>query len=221
MAQSKSEQKSEKKAYEKLKSKKSFWERINSDPDFIKAKRNLQARHGLASSFHSEYFRSKNSKAVLIIWKPKEQKVYEVNQPFLDDAEKLLADFSIPLAWHNDFIRLLAGISVPEIETVDLVSIQFKRDENGNKIWQAVITPETDLNDPMVIETIQRLQRQHAGDPPKPIKDKINPRKYDWRPTYEWYKKYKHLFTIEDIAKKINYTPHRVRLKLAELENDK
>jgi len=45
----------------------------------------------------------------------------------------------------------------------------------------------------------------------------MNPRKLDWRPVYEWYKRHP-LFTLEEIAEKIGYPAERVRLKIAELE---
>ena len=45
-------------------------------------------------------------------------------------------------------------------------------------------------------------------------------RKLDWRPVYEWYKRHP-LFTIEEIAQKLGYKPHTVRVKFTELEAEK
>jgi hypothetical protein len=51
--------------------------------------------------------------------------------------------------------------------------------------WEylCIITPETDLENPLVLENIKDWQRVHRNRPPSPIKVG---RKKDWRPVWEW-----------------------------------
>jgi hypothetical protein len=127
----------------------------------------------------------------------------------------------VPEAWHNDFIAEIAGRSSGHsLDVWSSPKFEISKDHEGNWEWRCIITPETDLTNPIYLKMIQDQQKQYTGDPPKPIKDKMKPRKLDWRPVYEWYKRHP-LFTIEEIAKKIGYPAHRVRLKLAELESKK
>jgi len=129
----------------------------------------------------------------------------------------LFKKFEVPTSWYDDFIAEIAGQSYGHtLEVWSSPKFEIYKDDEGNWKWRCIITPETDLTNPMYLEMIQSQQKQYAGDPPKPIKDKTNPRKLDWRPVYEWYKQHP-LFTLEEIAKKIGYPAHRVRLKLAEL----
>jgi hypothetical protein len=106
---------------------------------------------------------------------------------------------------------------VHSLEAWNSPKFEIYKDQDGNWKWQCIITPETDLTNPMNIHLIQEQQKAWAGDPPQPAKDKNNPRKLDWRPVYEWHKRHP-LFTLEEIARKLGYPAHRVRLKLGELE---
>jgi len=81
---------------------------------------------------------------------------------------------------------------------------------------EIIITPDTDMTDPMVLEFIRDIQKSSTENPPQPIQDKNNPKKLDWANVYEWYLLHP-LFTAEDIAERIGYEPQRVRLKFSEL----
>ena len=126
-------------------------------------------------------------------------------------------NFKIPKEWREDFISRIAGTCL--LRAVEHgMSPEFIFNNNGK--WECIITPETDLTNPFILELIQSQQKSHAGDPPKPIEDKNDSRKLDWRPVYEWRKAHPS-FTIQEIAQKIGYKPQTVRKKLSELESRK
>ena len=187
-----------------------------NDPEFIKAKREIQARYGLPVSFD---IRFNNTEWIRWMGYDERQtsKTEKHGQAFLKDVRALFKKFEVPTSWYDDFIAEIAGQSYGHtLEVWSSPKFEIYKDDEGNWKWRCIITPETDLTNPMYLEMIQSQQKQYAGDPPKPIQDKTNPRKLDWRPVYEWYKQHP-LFTLEEIAKKIGYPAHRVRLKLAEL----
>lgn len=211
-------QQAERKMDERIKGGISLWDRITNDPEFIKAKREIQARYGLPLDYD---IRRNNTE--WIRWMGEDEKPTSKEakrgQAFLKDVHALFKKFEAPESWHNDLVSEIAGQVIYGHSSDPWSSPQFKiyRDDEGNWKWQCIITPETDLTNPMYLEMIKSQQKQHAGDPPKPIKDKLNPRKLDWRPVYEWHKRHP-LFTLEEIAQKIGYPAHRVRLKIAELK---
>jgi hypothetical protein len=214
-------QQAERKMDERIKGGISLWERITTDPDFTKAKREIQAKYGLPLPYdirlnyrdwirwmgHGEKPTSRNAKR---------------GRTFLSDVHALFKRFEVPDSWYEDFIAAIAGSFVYG-DSQDIWSspkFEIYKDNDGNFKWRCIITPETDLTNPMYLEMIQEQQKQYAGEPPSPIQDKNNPRRKDWRPVYEWYKRHP-LFTIEEIAKKIGHSAHRVRLKFSELESQK
>jgi hypothetical protein len=210
-------QQAKRKMDERTKGGMSLWDRITNDPEFIKVKREIQARYGLPLNYD---IRLNNLE--WIRWMGYDEKpisqIAKRGQAFLRDVYALFKRFEVPDAWHNELIAEIAGTSYGH--SLDIWSspkFEIYKDNEDNWKWRCIITPETDLTNPMYLEMIQSQQKQYAGDPPKPIKDKMNPRKLDWRPVYEWYKRHP-LFTLEEIAIKIGYPAHRVRLKLAELE---
>ncbi len=213
-------QKVQRKMDQRRKAGSSQWERINNDPDFIKAKREIQVRYGLPVPYDIHVHNSEWNKWMGYDEKPTSQ-MAKRGQDFLSDLNVLFKKFEVPDDWYDDFIAEIAGRSWGHAD--DLWTgpkFEHYKDREGNWKWRCIITPETDLTNPLYLKMIQDQQKKHAGDPPKPIKDKMNSRKLDWRPVYEWYKRHP-LFTIEEIAKKIGYPAQRVRLKLAELESDK
>lgn len=207
----------ERKMNERIKGGVSFWERINEDSDFVKEKLKIQTRYNLPlrekTSIPDKYQQ-------LFNWleDPKNAKRKEA---FYHDVDAVCKKFCIPEEWHGDVIAVITGINVPHnLEPWSNPKFEISRDKEGNLKWRCIITPETDLTNTATIYLIQSQQKAFAGNPPMPIRDKANPRKYDWRPVYEWHKRHP-LFTIEEIAKKLGYTPQRIRLKFTELENDK
>jgi len=205
---------------ERRKSGVSLWDRIVNDSNFIKIKRELQARYRLPLPYDIRL-----NNPAWIEWmgyneKPTSKKAKR-GQAFLSDVQALFKKFEVPDSWHRDFIAEIAGSSSGQsLEVLSSPKFEFYKDIEDNLKWRCIITPETDLTNPLHLEMIQTQQKLYAGDPPQPIKDKNNKRKLDWRPVYEWYKRHP-LFTLEEIADKVGVTPQRLRLKFAELEANK
>jgi hypothetical protein len=206
-------QQAERKLDERIKGGVSLWDRITADPEFIKIKHEIQARYDLPLNYDIRLNNRKWIKWLGYDQKPTSQKAKR-GQAFLSDVHTLFRKFEVPEGWYDDLIGEIAGHS---LEVWSSPKFEIYKDNEGNWKWQCIITPETDLTNPMNLDLIREQQKAWAGDPPKPAKDKNNLRKLDWRPVYEWYKRHP-LFTLEEIAQKIGYPAHRVRLKLAELE---
>lgn len=210
-------QQAERKIDERIQGGVSLWDRITNDPEFIKLKHEIQARYGLPLNFdirlnNQEWIRWMGSDE-----KPT-SKTAKRGKEFLKDLNALFKKFQVPDAWHNDLIAEIAGHAYGHsLEIWSSPKFEINKDSEGNWKWRCIITPETDLTNPINLNLIQEQQKAWAGDPPKPVKDENNPRKLDWHPVYEWYKRHP-LFTLEEIADKIGYPAHRVRLKLSELE---
>lgn len=210
-------QQAEQKTDERIKGGVSLWNRITNDPEFIKIKRQIQARYGLPLNYDIRLNNPEWIKWMGYDEKPT-TKTAKRGQAFLSDVQALFKKFEAPESWHNDLIAEIAGDSYDHpLEAWSIPKFEIYKDNEGNWKWQCIITPETDLTNPMCLEMIQSQQKQYAGDPPMPIKDKANSRKLDWQPVYEWHKRHP-LFTLEEVAKKIGYPAHRVRLKFTELE---
>jgi hypothetical protein len=199
----------------------SLWDRIINDPEFIRGKHEIQAQYGLPLKYDIRLNHREWTKWVGYDEKPTSP-LAKRGQAFLNDVNALFKKFEVPEAWHSDLIAEIAGTSTygQSLEEWSSPKFEIYKDNEGNWKWQCIITPETDLTNPLNIELIKEQQKAWAGDPPKPIRDKTNPRKLDWRPVYEWHKRHP-LFTLEEIAKKLGYPAQRVRLKIAELEPKK
>lgn len=194
----------------------SLWDRITNDPEFIKIKRRIQARYGLPLNYD---IRADNLEWMR--WLGQDEKptsqIAKRGQAFLKEVRVLFKKFEIPEAWHYDLIAEIAGSSSDSSETWSRPRFETYQDNDGNWKWQCIITPETDLTNPENLKLIKEQQKVWAGNPPKPAKDKNNPRKLDWRPVYEWHKRHP-LFRLEEIAKKIGYPAYKVKLEIAKLE---
>jgi hypothetical protein len=197
----------------------SLWERIMTDPKFLKAKREIQTQYGLPLPYDIRLENKKWLDWIGIGEKPTNPRAKR-GRAFLKEVRALFKKFEIPEAWQYDFIADIAGVaSGNTFEEWSSPKFNVYRDADGIWKWECIITPETDLTNPLILQLIQRGQKEFAGEPPQPAKDKSRPRKLDWRPVYEWHKRHP-LFTIEEIAKKINYAPQAVKRKFTELEED-
>ena len=214
-------QQAERKLDEGIKGGVSLWDRITNDPEFIKIRQAIQARYGLPLDYDMRFNNREWMGWLGYDEKPTTQKAKR-GQAFLSEVQALFRKFEVPEGWYYDLIAEIAGqvISSYSSEIGSSPKFEIYKDNEGNWKWRCIITPETDLTNPMYLEMIQSQQKQYAGNPPQPAKDKMEPRKLDWRPVYEWHKRHP-LFTLEEIAEKIGYPAERVRLKIAELEPPK
>jgi hypothetical protein len=180
----------------------------------------LQARYGLPLPYDIRLEKKK-----WLAWmgagvKPANKQASR-GREFLKDIHALFKKFEVPDDWQADFIADLAGSSSNAPDAMQgAPTFNLYVDGDGNRKWECIVTPETDLTNPLVLELIQRAQKEFAGDPPRPSKRFDDPRRLDWRLVYEWHKTHP-LFTIEEIAEKINRTPQAVRREFKEFEKVK
>ena len=197
----------------------SLWERISRNPNYLKAKRKLQARYGLPLPYDIRLENKKWLEWMGAEGKPTNKQAKR-GKAFLKELHALFKKFEVPEAWQADFIADLAGLSSSDSPMVPgSPKFNLSIGSDGNWKWECIVTPETDLANPLILELIQRAQKEYAGDPPGPSKENDNPHKLDWRPVYEWHKRHP-LFTIEEIAKKINHLPQAVRRGFTDLEKN-
>jgi hypothetical protein len=197
------------KQLEYIKGGMSYWERINHNPDFVKAKRKLQARYGLPLPF--DIFRQNNKG-----WRDWLKKR---GREFCRELKSLFDGFGIPDEWRDDLLGVIAGTPFGHsLEVSGHPMFEIYR-SNGGWEWRCIITPQTDLTNPLILELIRDQQKLYASPPPKPERDKNNPRKTDWYPVYEWHKTHP-LFTIREIADSIGYEYQTVRKAFADIERN-
>jgi hypothetical protein len=210
-------QPAERKMDERVQGGISLWDRITNDSEFIKLKSEIQARYRLPLDYDIRLHHREWIKWMGYDEKPT-SKAAKRGQAFLNDIHVLFKKFEVPESWDDDLIAEIAGSSYSDaLEIGRRPKFEVYSDNEGNWQWRCIITPETDLTNPVYLEMIQSQQKQYAGNPPKPVQDKTNLRKLDWWPVYEWHKRHP-LFTLEEIAKKIGYPSQRVRLKMLEFE---
>ena len=88
----------------------SLWERISTDPNYLKAKREIQTRYGLPLPYDIRV----NDRQWLE-WMGAEEKPAgqgeERGREFLKEVHALFKRFEVPDAWYPDFIADIAGLS--------------------------------------------------------------------------------------------------------------
>lgn len=197
----------------------SLWERINRDPKFLKAKQKLQSRYGLPLPFDIRLDNRKWLDWLGMGEKSTKQRAKQ-GRAFLKEVRALFKKLEVPEAWQADFIADIAGLSSDNsLEEWSRPKFNVYRDSHGNWKWECILTPETDLTNPLVLQLIQSGQKEYAGDPPRPARDENYPRQLDWRPLYEWHKRHP-LFSLEEIAERVNHSREAVSRAFTELEKD-
>lgn len=91
------------------------------------------------------------------------------------------------------------------------------REKNGDFVREMIITPETDIDNPLVIEYIRAWQREHRDIPPQPEPLENKPRELDWQPVWEWHMRHPSV-KIYQLAEMLKYEPATIRRKLAEVD---
>ena len=193
----------------------SLWERVTGDPRFVAAKRAIQARYGLPLPYDIRIDHHRWLEWQGRAGKP-DTKNAQRGKAFARDILELFKKFEVPEAWHNDLIAEIAGTPSSVFREAGSVKINYYQNENGDWQWECTITPETDLTDPRIVQFIQSQQKEFTPPPPKPARIQRGSRKLDWRPVYEWHLRYP-LFSIEELAERIEYSPETVRRKFREL----
>jgi hypothetical protein len=129
---------------------------------------------------------------------------YNIDPKWIDELKLWVINDSI--GWHSGII-------------IGLPSYTLRKNDEGKWTVEIIITPETDLEYPKVIEGIKILRAKYRIPPPQPQSTRGNPRKLDWRPVWEWRKRHPSV-TYEEIAKQLDRAPDSVRKALERLDKE-
>jgi hypothetical protein len=103
------------------------------------------------------------------------------------EVKKILAKYKIPTQFSGSLFHfVVTGEHNHTYKTKGFPDFTFNRHEDGEWRYECIITPETDLGNPLVLENIKEWQRTHKSRPP--LWNMIG-RKKDWLPVWEWKKR--------------------------------
>jgi DNA-binding transcriptional MerR regulator len=217
-------QKYEKRAWGFLEADISEWQRITENPILRAAVCRLQMEYGFPLSDVRAVMDWMNWLEPIEIDKEKGELVfgfYGMRRQELDQKLKHLEkEFDISARW-SDSLRswVISGREGPNTLRLGLPGINFHK-EDGKLIPNLIVTPETDISNPLVIEMIKIFQEKFNDPPPQPqaIKDSHN--KMDWRPVREWRKRHPDV-PYKDIARMLNYNLTTIKRALKNSDNGK
>lgn len=187
-----------------------LWERLSSDPRYLRASREIQARYGLPLGFEIRSDRQRWL-AWLGMTEGSGREEVERGQAFLNEVQALFREFQVPESWQPDFIAEIAGRSVGASNDA---RPGLSGETAGDRTWQGNLTPTLDPTPP---ELTPSQQKELVDTPPWPALDSDHPGTLDWSPVYRWYKRHPSM-TIEDIARQVGDDPRTLRQRFAELE---
>jgi hypothetical protein len=106
------------------------------------------------------------------------------NKKVTKEVRKILDKYQIPPHFFGSlFSFVVRGEQVHTYQTKGFPDFRYYRHEDGDWKHECIITPETDLGNPLVLDNIKEWQEKCRTNPPAPIK--IG-RTKDWRPVWEW-----------------------------------
>ena len=103
--------------------------------------------------------------------------------------------------------------------SVGFPSFSAIKDKNGKLKFQCIITPETDLGNPAILNAIRHWQVLHREEIPHPQHARDNKRKLDWRPVWEWRSRHPDVSDTE-IAKMLGKNRVTVSRALEKLDKE-
>jgi hypothetical protein len=144
----------------------------------------------------------------------------ETAQRLWSDLSALRVKHRLPEKWRLHLYLLAVFGELGQPSGIVLPVSRSRQLGDGTVKHELIITPETDLDNPLVREFIKLWQEEHRDLPPQPQPVLGNTRKLDWRPVLEWKKRHPWV-THGEIDAMLGYAPGsgRTRRKLAELES--
>ena len=139
-------------------------------------------------------------------------------EDFRRDLQAVLDKYKIPEAYHEAVFSWVEGLpySKEPKGATGFPSGSAKKRADGSIEWTLTITPETDMDNPLVLEFIRDWQARLRDPVPRPGPHPDNPRRLDWRPVLEWKLRHPDIPDAE-IDRRLGYGKDRTRKKLAEL----
>jgi hypothetical protein len=100
------------------------------------------------------------------------------------DVNNMLDTYKIPSHFFGSLLGfVVTGDRINTYQTKGFPNYTFNRHEDGEWKHECIITPETDLGNPVILKNIKEWQRIYKNKPPLPI---MIGRKKDWTPVWEW-----------------------------------
>lgn len=136
------------------------------------------------------------------------------------EVRELMARFDIPDKFNISIQNwVILGRRVLGYANLGFPTEQGYQSKDGKWIHELIITPETDLGNPLVIEYINYWQSHFAQKPPQPKPLASHPRKLDWRPVWEWRNRHPQV-TDREIAEMLNRNRVAVSRALERLDKE-
>jgi hypothetical protein len=178
------------------------WERIIENPAFQKAIKNLQREFRLPIKCSGFPHLATKEVTEWMGWNDTieinettgqivgSKKVIRRNK--LTREEKELADhFSIPSKFLLSLHRLvILDLTSPDITGGGFPTTHTYKRKDGELVHECIITPTTDLDNPLVWDYIKHWQEVHRDKPPQPLPVRVGAKPLDWRPVWEWHKRH-------------------------------
>lgn len=187
----------------------------NDLPIQIRGTKHIAAKEVLDWMGWNESIKVNKSKGELILG-AKAQRREKVRS----EVSELMVRFGIPRKYF-DALHQMVLIDNKGLHRWDVgfPSFRARKDENGKLIYQCIITPETDLGNPAILDFIKRWQvlQRDAIPHPQPMRD--NKRKLDWRPVWEWRNRHPDVSDAE-IAKLLGKNRVTVSRSLEKLDKE-
>jgi hypothetical protein len=92
--------------------------------------------------------------------------------------------------------------------------------EGDQVIHQLVFDEYVDWKNPIVQDYIEQMRGGTLSTPPRPQRSKDNPRKLDWIPVWEWWKRHPDV-EVNELARMLGYARSYLSRKLNEVEAEK
>jgi len=217
-------QKYEKRLWDFSKADESEWERITENPELHVAVYRLQMEYGFPLSGVRAMVDWMGWSEPIEIDKEKGELIFGfrgMRRQELDQKLKLLEkEFDISNRW-SDSLRswVMTGGERPTFLRFGFPDIRCQK-KDGKLILELIITPETDLDNPLIQDYIKKFQEWFKEVPPMPELMRGHKTKLDWRPVWEWEKHHPDV-TREGIARMLHHNYDYIKKALERLDKEK
>lgn len=199
------------------------WERLIKNPELIAEIHKLQGRYGLPLSSNRKVMDWMDWYEPIEINKSTGELIFgehgKRRERLRHEVKELAQRFRIP----REFYDSLHSMVIRETKYLNYMSMGFPefrhfRAESGEWRHEWIITPTTDLGNPLVLKVIRDWQAKYWDMPPQPQLT-MGSKKLDWRPVREWEARHPDV-TRKQIAKMLSrdYTDVKKRLEALDKE---
>lgn len=208
------------------------WQRQIENPDVLREIKRIQQHYGLPVLI-SQGIKHISAREVFdwmgwrepieinettgeVILGPKSQR----RENLESEINVLITRFGIPIKFFNSLHQLIVVDSNgPDYKSMGFPSFNFYKDESGKLVHECIITPETDLGTPIILDFIRQWQILQRDEIPHPKFMRDSSRQLDWRPVWEWRNRHPDVSDAE-IAKMLGKNRVTVSRALEKLDKE-